>query len=68
MTSVTLEDAQANLPELIEHLPVGEVLVITRNARPIARLLSLREDSSESLGKQETARGCLLSLPMTTNI
>ena len=38
MTTVTLEEAQANLPELIDHLASGEFLVITRNHQPIARL------------------------------
>jgi antitoxin (DNA-binding transcriptional repressor) of toxin-antitoxin stability system len=40
MTTVTLEEAQARLPDLIEHLATGEELVITRNERPIARLLA----------------------------
>ena len=40
MTSVTIEEAQAKLPELIEHLAKGEELVITRNQQPIARLLA----------------------------
>ena len=39
MSTVTLEDAQAQLPELIDHLAPGEELVITRNARPVARLV-----------------------------
>ena len=38
MTTVTIEEAQANLPELIEHLVAGEALIITRNQQPIARL------------------------------
>jgi prevent-host-death family protein len=38
MPSVTIEEAQAKLPELIESLGTGEEIVITRNARPIARL------------------------------
>ena len=38
MTSVTIEEAQAKLPELIDHLTAGEQLVITRNQKPIARL------------------------------
>ncbi len=40
MTSVTLEEAQARLPELIDHLSTGEQLLITRDARPIARLVA----------------------------
>lgn len=38
MITVTLEEAQAKLPELIEHLADGEGLLITRNEQPIARL------------------------------
>jgi antitoxin (DNA-binding transcriptional repressor) of toxin-antitoxin stability system len=40
MATVTIEEAQARLPELIEHLATGEELVITRNQQPIARLLA----------------------------
>lgn len=40
MSTVTIEEAQAKLPELIEHLAAGEELIITRNQRPIARLLA----------------------------
>jgi antitoxin (DNA-binding transcriptional repressor) of toxin-antitoxin stability system len=38
MSSVTLEEAQAHLPELIERLRPGESLVITRSETPVARL------------------------------
>jgi antitoxin (DNA-binding transcriptional repressor) of toxin-antitoxin stability system len=40
MAIVTIEEAQAKLPELIDHLAAGEELVITRNQQPIARLLA----------------------------
>jgi len=40
MTTVTLEEAQARLPDLIERLAPGSELVITRNQQPIARLLA----------------------------
>jgi antitoxin (DNA-binding transcriptional repressor) of toxin-antitoxin stability system len=38
MSTVTIEEAQSKLPELIEHLAAGEELVITRDHRPVARL------------------------------
>ena len=38
---VTIEEAQARLPELIAHLTPGEELVITRNNQPVAQLRSL---------------------------
>lgn len=39
-TTVTLEEAQAHLPELIDKLTPGEEVVIIRNEQPIARLVS----------------------------
>ena len=39
MSTVTLEEAQAQLPELIRNLAAGEEVVITRDAQPVARLI-----------------------------
>lgn len=50
MTTVTLQEAQARLPELIEHLAAGDELVITRNQQPIARL------RAEGAGKRKPRR------------
>jgi prevent-host-death family protein len=38
--TVTLEDAQARLKELVAQLAAGDEIVITDNDRPIARLVS----------------------------
>ena len=38
MTTVTLEEAQAKLADLVHGLAPGEELLITENDRPIARL------------------------------
>ena len=40
MSTVTVEEAQAQLPDLIDRLQPGETLVITRHDQPIARLLA----------------------------
>jgi antitoxin (DNA-binding transcriptional repressor) of toxin-antitoxin stability system len=45
MPTVTVEEAQAKLPELIEDLLLGEELVITREGRPIARLVREKRTS-----------------------
>jgi prevent-host-death family protein len=42
MTTVTLEEAQAKLPELIERLQPGDELVITKNNQPVVRLIFTR--------------------------
>ena len=36
MSTVTLEEAQAHLPQLIERLQPGEEIVITRDQKPVA--------------------------------
>ena len=38
-TTLTLEEAKARLDELVEQLAPGEEIVITRNDRPVARLV-----------------------------
>jgi antitoxin (DNA-binding transcriptional repressor) of toxin-antitoxin stability system len=38
MTTVTLQEAQLRLPELIAKLQPGEELIITRDNQPVARL------------------------------
>lgn len=40
---VTIEEAQANLAELIEKLKPGEEMIITRNKQPVARLIGQPE-------------------------
>lgn len=40
MPTLTIEEVQARLPQIIDELHPGEELVITRDDRPVARLLS----------------------------
>ena len=39
MSTVSIEEAQAHLPELIDKLQAGEEIVITRDRQPVAKLL-----------------------------
>jgi prevent-host-death family protein len=39
MSTITIEEAQAKLPELIDKLAPGEELIITRNQQPVAKLV-----------------------------
>ncbi len=41
MTTITIEEAQANLSKLIDGLASGEGVVITRDAVPVAQLIGL---------------------------
>lgn len=39
MSSVTIQEAQANLPDLIHKLSPGDEVVITENNQPVAKLV-----------------------------
>lgn len=39
MNTISIEEAQSKLPELIQKLVPGEELVITRNDQPVAKLV-----------------------------
>jgi antitoxin (DNA-binding transcriptional repressor) of toxin-antitoxin stability system len=39
MRTVTIEEAQAKLPELIDTLALGEDVIIMRNQQPVAKLV-----------------------------
>jgi prevent-host-death family protein len=39
MTTLTIDEAQAQLPELIHKLMPGDELVITENSQPVAKVI-----------------------------
>jgi prevent-host-death family protein len=47
MSTVTLEDAQARLGELIARLRPGEDITITRDEKPVARLVAQPPPAAE---------------------
>lgn len=42
MPTVTIEDAQAHLSELIDQLTAGQEVVITRDNQPVAQLIPVK--------------------------
>jgi len=52
--TVTIEEAQAHLPELVSKLAPGEELIITDKQQPVARLLLVKTKVLRKLG---TMRG-----------
>ncbi len=57
-TTLTIEEAQAKLPELIAKLSPGEEVVITQNDQPVAELhLTAKEKSRPKFG---SCRGMLM--------
>jgi len=41
MTTVTIPEAQANLPEIVENLKPGEEVILTSNQQPVANLIPI---------------------------
>ncbi len=51
MNVISLEQAQAELPKLIEQLKAGEEIEITENDQTIARLVGQKRQRQFGLGK-----------------
>lgn len=47
MTTVSLEDAQAHLPELLEKVAGGQQIIITRGDTPLAQLMPIRNSKPQ---------------------
>ncbi len=60
MTTITIQEAQSKLRDLIHALPAGEEVVITENDRPIARLLSAADPSARPPRRSGTMKGTVL--------
>ena len=50
LTSITIEEAQARLKDLIHKLNPGQELIITENEQPIAKLISEPQKSHQRPG------------------
>ncbi|MBI1904415.1 MAG: antitoxin of toxin-antitoxin stability system [Planctomycetia bacterium] len=47
MATLTIEEAQANLPEIIERLVPGEEILIVRDNALVARLIAEKQDGRQ---------------------
>jgi prevent-host-death family protein len=62
MATITIEEARANLDDLIHSLSPGEELIITEHARPIAKLVAAPKAEPRKTPKLGTQRGSVLSM------
>jgi prevent-host-death family protein len=60
--TITLQEAQATLGDLIHRLTPGEELVITENDRPVARLVPVPPEPPKKQRQLGTMRGTVLSM------
>jgi prevent-host-death family protein len=47
MTTVSLEEAQANLSKLLEKVADGQEIIITRDDMPLAQLMPIRKSKPQ---------------------
>ena len=57
MTTFSVEDAQARLPELIRNMSPGDELIITAGSHPVARLITTNSSLAASPRVPRTPRG-----------
>lgn len=60
MQSIPLEQAEGHLAEIIENLPPGEEVVLTRNDTPIATLKATSPPTARKPRKLGTLKGTVL--------
>ena len=60
MTIITLNDAQANLSQLIHKLTPGEEVVITENDQPVAKLVAAEVNVEREPPRLGTLKGTVL--------
>lgn len=60
MYQVTLEEAAARLPELIQEVGAGEEVVLMQNNVPIAKLVSIASDRPRA--RRGSAKGVILHI------
>lgn len=51
MSSITIEQAQAELPQLVDKLEPGEEIEITKNQETVAKLVGQKRSRKFGLGK-----------------
>ncbi len=60
MTMISIEEAQAKLPDLIHRLHSGDEVVITENNQPVARLVATGSEPLQKPRQPGTLRGSVL--------
>ena len=58
-TTVTIEEAQAHLTELVARLVPGEEIVITQDEQPVAKLIGQRAAAARQPRRPGSAKGKL---------
>ncbi len=62
MTSITIQEAQATLSDLIRGLAAGDEVLITEDDRPVAKLIPTAPERARRVPQFGTLAGTVLSM------
>ncbi len=62
MSTITIQEAQSNLADLIHRLQPGDEVSITENEKTVARLVATSPEFTPKLRQFGTMRGSVLSM------
>lgn len=62
MASISVENAQAHLSDVIRRLTPGQELTITENEQPVAKLVAISPPQAQKIPRLGTLRGTVLSM------
>lgn len=62
MMSLSIQETQAHLPDLVHGLASGEEVLILDNDKPVARIVSAAEQPSRPTRRPGTLRGTVLHM------
>ena len=62
MATISIEEAQKKLPEIVHGLAAGEEVVITENNRPVARIVSEARPIKKPPRQLGTMKGTVLHM------
>lgn len=62
MSTITIQEAQTNLADLIRRLQPGEEVSITENEKTVAKLVAAPTEQPKKLRQFGTLRGTVLSM------
>jgi antitoxin (DNA-binding transcriptional repressor) of toxin-antitoxin stability system len=60
MQTITIQEAQTHLPEIIDKLSLGDEVVITRDAKPVATIRALPSSTPRKQRQLGTLKGSVL--------
>lgn len=64
MSTVSIQDAQAQLVEIIHRLAPGDEVIITENSRPVARIVPAADPAARKPRQPGTLRGTVLYMAL----